>query len=283
MYQRSPQKQYIEGKKYGVFSTELYEPYDGKRAAEYEVMMKNQKFYFLHYGEPIFDEPFTVYKLLIRTCENDFHSGCLIFLSHNGKNGRIYDPVNKKWMTNELPFTSVHVVYSCKGDSFEFDEREPDWNIIEISDKSSHTISLFSTKEGFLLEKYQYGTIEFLRFGYIFDNKILIDYHGYKTDISNYKYEKNVEGFALFYNEQDDKYAILIDEPDGDFYTYWDEDDYDSEYVVIEYNDCRIRQNKETKELKVDRIYSDDWTAQDYRDALSSAYEDDPSALWNTD
>lgn len=273
---KTRKKTYVNGKKYRLYCSAYFEPNGNE--SEYEVLYNNNRFQLLQYGKPLYNKWFSTLKVLLRTDENEVHGGCLVFVSEDGEHGRVLDIVKDTWLTEDIGFTSIKVVEKyCKSYLSNKDEEEC---YVEILDKKNKRITLYSSEKGIIFGPRDYTNIEFDEFGYILDDSIILEYSGYSKELNGYELKCSEDIYEVYYNKEKDEHFILAHCKNGG--CLYDVESESSE-INIEINEHKLIYNKEDNTLKIKSTEFYGWTDRDYRDAFSSAFEDDSSALWNVD
>lgn len=122
---------------------------------------------------------------------------------------------------------------------------------------------IFSLLEKYKFGPYKYSDINQYEYGFVIDEKYVVEFSGFVVDISGYK--KIDEENIIYYNEKSDSWFILVDEA-GELFYYLDDSDY-SEIKEAEIGAYKYSYNIKTKELKKHEMYFSDYDRDYDRDA----------------
>lgn len=288
---RNHKRQFVEGRTYNLYSTPLYQRYQeyhtptypqiGRRKeTEFQVRYHQNRFYLLKEKKVILDgNGYAKLHVLIKALYWNDEGECLIFLSKDGHMGGIYNLIQEKWILENIKCERVKVVESTKD---EWDSYEKKTNIIEFIDFTAKSIMLYSTAKGIIFGPQTFQDIEFCDFGYIINEEFILEYNGYTFNLHGYESISYKNGYEIYLNPENNQYVVLCYERGGGIFKEEDGDDY---CLRMNINGDLIVFDKRRKELTIHKDYerANIWSNEDLNEAYKTAFEDDPTAMWNVD
>lgn len=198
-------------------------------------------------------------------CNENEEPFCYLILKDINDKGIIIELLNKKVILSGFQYDSY---CGAKKRTIYRDYNEIEDVITIFINEKTNYFALYSIVDKFIFGPYNYKKIEKYQYGVKLDDKTVVDYLGYVTDITGYDYNG-----MIWYNKEKDAYLMEIDEEGSVFYEP-EQDDEDEDILKVELENCIYTYNKQTEELDRTPINNDeheiDWS--DYADIAYEGY-----------